>query len=55
MIKNIYKDKILFEVDSDEENKFEKTIKKPEVGKLQKVIFTAIIITLFTRLFLVLP
>lgn len=55
VIKNIYKDKILFEVDSDEENKFEKTIKKPEVGKLQKVIFTAIIITLFTRLFLVLP
>jgi hypothetical protein len=55
VIKNIYKDKILFEVDSDEENKFEKTINKPEVGKLQKFIFTAIIITLFVRLFLALP
>jgi len=55
VIKNIYKDKILFEVDSDGVNKFEKTMKKPEVGKLQKSIFTVIIIILFVRLFLALP
>lgn len=55
VIKKIYKDKILFEVDSDDENKFEETIKKPQVGKLQKFIFTAIIITLFARLFVALP
>ena len=55
VIKKIYKDKILFEVDSDDENKFEETIKKPKVEKLQIIIFTTIIIILFARLFVALP
>lgn len=55
VIKDIYKDKILFEVDSDNDNKFEKIIKKPQVGKLQIIIVIIIIVTLFVRLFYALP
>ena len=50
MIKTIYKDKILFETDIKDENKFEKTIKTPEVGKLQFFLFIIIFVTLFIRL-----
>lgn len=50
VIKTIYKDKILFEIDSKDEKKFESTIKKPKVGKLQIIFFTMTIIVLFLRL-----
>lgn len=50
VIKEIYKDKILFE--TEEIIKFEKTIQKPEIGRLQKLVFTILIIVLFIRLFL---
>lgn len=49
VIKGIYKDKILFETDLECENKFEATIKKPEVGTLQKLVFSIIFIALFVR------
>jgi hypothetical protein len=55
VIKTIYKDKILFEIGSKDENKFESTIKKPEVGKLQMIFFTIIIIALIFRLFNTFP
>ncbi|WP_129721414.1 hypothetical protein [Xylanivirga thermophila] len=54
VIKKIYKDKILFET-GEGENKFETTIEKPEIGKLQKLVFTVIIILLFFRFFLTFP
>lgn len=50
VIKRIYKDKILFEVDSNDGNKFEKIIKEPKVGRWQIIIFIVIIIILFGRL-----
>lgn len=55
VIKKIYKDKILFENESKEDKKFESTISKPEIGKLQKTIFTVILVILFFRFFKTFP
>ncbi|WDF24438.1 hypothetical protein PSC67_10425 [Fusobacterium nucleatum] len=55
VIKTIYKDKILFETNIKDENKFEKTIKTPEVGKLQFFLFIIIFVTLFIRLLTTFP
>lgn len=49
VIKKIYKDKILFETEFKNENKFESTIKKPEIGTLQIWIFFTLLILLFVR------
>lgn len=49
IIKGIYKDKILFESESEKGGKFESTIRKPEIGKLQKSIFILILVILFFR------
>lgn len=54
VIKQTYKDKILFEI-NPEENKFENMIIEPKVGKLQKLLFTLLIIVLFFRFFLTFP
>lgn len=54
VIKKTYKDKILFETNI-EENKFENMISKPRVGKLQALVFSLIIITLFWRFFITFP
>lgn len=55
VIKEIYKDKILFETESEKDGKFENTISKPEIGKLQKTVFTVILILLFIRFFKTFP
>ncbi|WP_300385201.1 hypothetical protein, partial [Clostridium sp.] len=55
VIKKIYKDKILFETDFKNENKFESTIKKPEVGTLQIWIFITILIMLLVRFIYTFP
>lgn len=55
VIKKIYKDKILFENESKEDGKFESTISKPEIGKLQKAVFTVILVLLFLRFFKTFP
>ena len=55
VIKKIYKDKILFENESKEDGKFESTISKPEIGKLQKAVFTVILVLLFFRFFKTFP
>lgn len=55
VIKKIYKDKILFENESKEDGKFESTISKPEIGKLQKTAFTVILVLLFIRFFKTFP
>ncbi|RBP60400.1 hypothetical protein DES36_11657 [Alkalibaculum bacchi] len=49
VIKRIYKDKILFETENDDENKFEKIIKKPKIGILHIVIFSLIFGILLLR------
>ena len=49
VIKRIYKDKILFETENDDENKFEKIIKKPKIGILHIVIFSLIFAILLLR------
>ncbi|QTJ56417.1 hypothetical protein [Dolosigranulum pigrum] len=48
-IKIIYKDKILFDTDNSEKNKFEDIIHKPKVGKPQIIIFFIILFILFVR------
>lgn len=55
VIETIYKDKILFEEDSEQESKFEKIINKPQVGKLQKIVFAIVLITLLIRFFVSFP
>lgn len=55
VIKGIYKDKILFEIGLEDENKFETTINRPEIGKLQKLIFSIILTVLFARFFQTFP
>lgn len=55
VIKKIYKDKILFENESKEDGKFESTISKPEIGKLQMAVFTVILVLLFFRFFKTFP
>jgi hypothetical protein len=55
VIKEIYKDKILFETESKKDGKFENTISKPEIGKLQKTVFTVILVLLFFRFFKTFP
>ena len=55
VIKKIYKDKILFETEYNEDGKFENTISKPEIGKLQKTVFTVILALLFFRFFKTFP
>ena len=55
LLKKIYKDKILFENESKEDGKFESTISKPEIGKLQKAVFTVILVLLFLRFFKTFP
>lgn len=55
VIKKIYKDKILFETEYNEDGKFENTISKPEIGKLQKTVFTVILALLFFRFFKIFP
>ncbi|WP_314051505.1 hypothetical protein [Dialister invisus] len=55
VIKNIYKDKILFETEYNKDGKFENTISKPEIGKLQKTVFTVILALLFFRFFRTFP
>lgn len=55
VIKKIYKDKILFENESKGEAKFESVISKPEIGKLQKIVFTVILVILFFRFFKTFP
>lgn len=49
VIKTIYKDKILFQTEEADEKKFEKTIKRPKVGKLQIAVFSLILMLLFWR------
>lgn len=49
VLKHIYKDKILFESESDIESKFELIIKKPEVGKIQIAIFGIVLFLLLSR------
>lgn len=49
VLKHIYKDKILFESESDIESKFELIIKKPEVGKFQMGIFGIFLFLLLVR------
>lgn len=55
VIKKIYKDKILFENESKGDAKFESIISKPEIGKLQKTVFTVILMILFFRFFKTFP
>ena len=55
VINKIYKNKILFEGDLDEKNKFEKTIAKPRLGKIQTIPFILIMIILIIRLILTFP
>lgn len=55
IIKEMYEDKILFENESEENGKFESTIRKPEVGKLQMAVFIGILVLLFFRLFKTFP
>lgn len=55
IIKEMYEDKILFENESEENGKFESTIRKPEVGKLQMAVFIGILVLLFLRLFKTFP
>lgn len=55
VIKKIYKDKILFENESKGDAKFESIISKPEIGKLQKTVFTVILVILFFRFFKTFP
>lgn len=52
VIKKIYKDKILFETDSENEGKFEMIIKEPRIGYSQMAIFFVIIVSLTIRFFL---
>lgn len=52
IIKHIYKDKILFESESDVESKFELIIKKPKLGKFQILTFGIILVLLLVRFFL---
>ncbi|MDE8166344.1 hypothetical protein PT103_05305 [Erysipelothrix rhusiopathiae] len=54
VIKETYKDKILFEK-NQEETKFEKMITKPKIGRIQAVVFIFIIIILSCRFFITLP
>jgi len=54
-IKEMYKNKILFENESEENGKFESTIRKPEIGKLQMIVFVGILVVLFIRLFKTFP
>lgn len=51
VVKNIYKDKILFEEESDVDSKFELIINKPELGKLQMRTFEVILFILVIRCF----
>lgn len=52
VVKRIYKDKILFESESEKENKFELFIQKPKVGKIQIAIFSTLLFLLLARCFL---
>lgn len=54
VIKEIYKDKILFETNTHE-NKFEDMISEPKVGKLHTLVFILIIVVLFIRLHFTCP
>ena len=47
--------KILFENESKGDAKFESIISKPEIGKLQKTVFTVILVILFFRFFKTFP
>lgn len=49
VLKHVYKDKILFESESDIESKFELIIKKQEVGKFQMGIFGIFLFLLLLR------
>ena len=49
VVKTIYRDKILFEEDSDENSKFELIINRPELGKIQLGTFVVILILLIIR------
>lgn len=49
VVKCIYKDKILFEEDLDENSKFELIINRPELGKIQLGIFGIILFLLIIR------
>ena len=55
VIKEIYKNKILFEDNFNEDGKFESTISKPEVGILQKSVFILLLLLLFIRFFITFP
>lgn len=49
VIRTLYKDKILFETDLENESKFETIIKKPRIGYSQLVIFIIIMLGLAAR------
>lgn len=49
VVKCIYKDKILFEEDLDENSKFELIINRPELGKIQLITFGIILFLLIIR------
>lgn len=49
VVKRIYKDKILFEEDPDENSKFELIINRPELGKIQLRTFGGILFLLMIR------
>ena len=49
VVKCIYKDKILFEEDLDENSKFELIINRPELGKIQLRTFGVILFLLIIR------
>lgn len=49
VVKTIYRDKILFEEDSDENSKFELIINRPKLGRIQLGTFVVILILLIIR------
>ena len=49
VIKELYKDKILFETDTEDKSKFETIIKEPRVENPQVIIFIVIMIGLVVR------
>lgn len=54
-LKNLYKDDILFDSQSDKNGKFENIISKPEVGMLQIIVFCVLLILLFVRFYKTFP
>ena len=54
-LKNLYKNNILFDTQSDKNGKFDNIISKPVVGILQIIVFCVVLILLFIRLYNTFP